>query len=120
MLPAIASCAPAATIVAPPAPRPSATATPVVPGVPVRARGLVGDTSAEVAATLGAPALLRHDGDAEFWLYATKRGCRVELVLYRTGGGKTVAHADANTPPHVSEAACLREIAANRGTVPAT
>jgi hypothetical protein len=111
------ACATACTPPAPavPAPRVTETATPSVPGLPARASALVGDNSAQLAATLGDPSLLRHDGDAEFWLYTTPGGCRVEIVLYHRNGEPTVAHVDAETPRHTSEAACLRDIAGTRG-----
>jgi hypothetical protein len=107
------ACAPPSPAV--PAPRATETATPSIPGLPDRASALIGDNSAQLAATLGDPSLLRHDGDAEFWLYTTPGGCRVEIVLYHRNGEPTVAHVDAETPRHTSEAACLRDIAGSRG-----
>jgi hypothetical protein len=115
----VAACAVATAVVVPPPPRATETATPTVPGVPGRAASLVGDSSAEVTARFGPPSLRRNEGDAEYWLYSSARGCRVEILLYRNGASETVAHATTALPPHFSEAACLREIAGARGLVPA-
>jgi hypothetical protein len=98
----------------PPAPRPAATVTPSLPGLPSRAQSLVGETSDALVASLGRPSLIRDEGPAEIWLYQSREGCRINLVLYRQTDGAHVAHADASTPPRTSEAACLRAIARTR------
>lgn len=108
----ITGCSAAVPVASVPPPRPSETVSPTTPGLPTRAAGLVGESSQAVLTTLGPPTLKRDEGTAEFWLYTGKGGCRIDVVLYREGNTEHVAHAAAATPPRISEAACLRTIAA--------
>jgi hypothetical protein len=61
---------------------------------------------------LGEPALRRHEGTAEIWLYAGP-ACALDLILYPEGGRLRVSHAAARASgaePR-TEAHCLHELA---------
>lgn len=80
--------------------------------------GLLGATSATLRSELGQPALVRHDGPAEVWLYRSP-ACTVDIILYTDGstGGARVASVDAR--PLLAGAVgegCLAGMKAPNGT----
>lgn len=83
---------------------------------PATAAELLGAGPEVLRRRLGEPALRRHEGGAEVWLYAGAE-CALDLILYPAGGALRVAHAAARASgtEAVSEAACLSGIAAPRG-----
>ncbi len=103
----LAGCAPR------PAPPPS-QAAPAKPRrePPLRVTALLKSEPAAVEAALGTPVLRRPEGGGEVWLYAEATGCSIELTfLGDRAGTMQVSHATYQTPPNVSEAACLRLVA---------
>lgn len=98
-------------------PMPSATA-PASPAAanprgPGAVQELLGAAPAAVIGRLGAPRLRRREGDAEVWLYSAG-GCQLDLMFYTTPQGLRVTHAQARASGvgQRTEAACLRDIAA--------
>ncbi|MCX7931044.1 MAG: hypothetical protein N2588_00680 [Rhodovarius sp.] len=80
---------------------------------PAQASALAGHTPEAVLARLGEPALRRQEGSAHIWLY-TAGGCQVDVIFYPGAGGLRVGFAQARAGglAQRSEAACLRDVAA--------
>lgn len=102
-------------------PMPSATAPAAAPRGPGAVQELLGAAPATVIGRLGAPRLRRREGDAEVWLYSAG-GCQLDLMFYTSPQGLRVTHAQARASGvgQRTEAACLRDIAAQgqRAAVP--
>jgi hypothetical protein len=83
---------------------------------PLAASELLGAGPEALRRWFGDPDLRRAEGDAEVLLFLGS-GCALDLVLYAEGGAKRVAHAAARAdgPAAVTEADCLRGIAASWG-----
>ncbi len=79
--------------------------------MPKQAVALLEYSDRQVVEMLGRPSLRRPEGSTEAWLYAAPDGCRLDLVLFRDGGGARVVHAQARVPKSGNETACLRRIA---------
>lgn len=93
-----------------PAPAIAPAAAPRGPGA---VQELLGAAPATVIGRLGAPRLRRREGDAEVWLYSAG-GCQLDLMFYTSPQGLRVMHAQARASGvgQRTEAACLRDIAA--------
>lgn len=100
-------------------------AAPATTGPAPRGRGpsavaeLLGAAPAAVIGRLGAPRLRRPEADAEVWLYSAG-GCQLDLMFYTTPQGLRVMHAQARAGGlgQRTEAACLRDIAAQGSRAP--
>lgn len=93
-------------------PMPSQTPA-AAPRGPGAVQELLGAAPATVIGRLGAPRLRRREGDAEVWLYSAG-GCQLDLMFYTSPQGLRVTHAQARASGvgQRTEAACLRDIAA--------
>jgi hypothetical protein len=101
-----------------PAGAPAAAAMPALAGVPTQAQQLLGQPPATLRRLLGEPRLRRQEGEAEIWLYQTPF-CHLDVMLYGDGDGGaprvTYATARAAGAERRTEAACLQELAGQRG-----
>jgi hypothetical protein len=94
-------------------------AMPALTGTPTQAQQLLGQPPAVLRRLLGQPRLRRQEGDAEIWLYQGPF-CHLDVMLYGDAGGADlrVAYATARAAgaERRTEAACLQELSAQRGT----
>lgn len=81
---------------------------------PTATNGLMGAAPEMLRRWLGDPQLRRKEGPAEVWLYAGT-ACALDLVLYPSGGGLRVGHAEARASGAAprTEQTCLQELAAS-------
>ncbi|MBO1079914.1 hypothetical protein [Roseomonas haemaphysalidis] len=93
-------------------------AMPALAGAPTQAQQLLGQPPAVLRRLLGEPRLRRREGEAEIWLYQSPF-CHLDVMLYGDAGGAdlrvTYATARAAGAERRTEAACLRELAAQHG-----
>lgn len=106
-----------ATPPTPPQPEQTAAPTAVRPAragvaAPLRAADLLAATSDAVAAMFGPAGLRRGEADAEVWLYASRNGCRLDVVLFREAHGLVVAHAATRPAAGQTESGCLAALVA--------
>ncbi len=92
--------------------------TPV--NLPANAAGMAGAAPESILSWLGEPALRRAEGPVEIWLY-TAAGCQLDVILYPAAEGPRVAHVQARAGGFAqrTEAACLRDLAAQARRRPA-
>jgi hypothetical protein len=96
---------------------PQPAAMPALSGVPTQAVQLLGQPPATLRQVLGEPRLRRQEGEAEIWLYQSPF-CHLDVMLYRDNGAEprvTYATARAAGAERRTEAACLQELASQRG-----
>jgi hypothetical protein len=96
-----------------PAPQ-QAALPPVKVDRPAALRGL---DARQVSAVLGRPSFVRRDAPAEIWQYRV-HACTLDLFLYESGGGQTVAHFAVRSSQPISEQACFDEVLAGLRGVP--
>lgn len=105
---------PLAAAAAPGAAMPAAM--PALAGTPTQAQQLLGQPPATLRRLLGEPRLRRQEGEAEIWLYQTPF-CHLDVMFYSDAGGPRVTYATARAAgaERRTEAACLQDLAAQRG-----
>ncbi len=102
----------------PPATPPRAPGT-VPSHLPANAAGLSGSAPERILEWLGEPALRRAEGQISIWLYAGA-GCQLDVMFYPSPEGPRVAYVQARAGGFAqrTEAACLRDLAAQARRVP--
>ena len=90
----------------------SAEAEPARAGrtAPLKIAQLLGLFGRQVIETLGPPVLRKTENGGEVWLYAHANGCSLDIVLFPKAQQLAVLHATTQTPPAMTEAACLEAI----------
>ena len=111
------ACCVAAGCATKPAPPPRVALPPAPP--PGEPAGTTGLREADLRATFGMPALVRHDGAAQIWRFDAP-GCRAFFFLYSRDGATVVWHVET-TPRGASIAAdenCLNALRARAAARP--
>lgn len=87
---------------------------------PNSAAALNGSGPERLIALLGEPALRRDEGTASIWLY-TAAGCQLDVMFYPGADGPRIVHVQARAGGFAqrTEAACLRDLAAQARRRPA-